>query len=616
MEYTEYSPTDAERKAIEILFSEKSNWQEGTVWVTPKVSFDTKKMVEKCRKNYFGIFNEPLDPVTNRQKIFIPFTEWIIESILKNIDIDTKDITVKAKNPSAYAIADIYRYIIRKKMDDINFGQIINKLLKRISIDGTGFLKIYKDGGKLQIAVVDRLNMIYDPSAETLDQSSGIIERNVLTVPELREYTDWKNTEFVKGSTTIDRTGFDLASKGNVRTTVPYADVYERYGYIPKYLITEKDEDKDTFVYGLIIASGLSGVSSTIIHKIKEVDEHPYQEFKFKEVPNRMDGRGPAEMLMNIQAYINEVVNTRLNAGRMVHQKLWKIRGNITPQQLSNFFATSAIKLGANDDIEMVNTGSVDPSSYRDEEQAYFWGEKVTQSVDDLSPTGKHTATQALVSQQAANKAYNLRIEDIFLNLEKAFKEKIVPIINKELSKEEIVRITGDVKDVKLMDAKLAKNYVYNTLNTELKQKGMMSLQSTEEMQAAIDEISKRMEGMGSDRPMPVFDELFNTEYDIKISVTDETLNKATMAQALQNIMGVLAQAGKPIEPVLSELFDVLGYSSERIMQAMSAAPQAPQAPQAAQPGQGGQQGGQMSTATQAGVPSMPMPGNQTPVKA
>ncbi len=611
MGYSEYTPTNGEKEAIRILLDEKANWQEGTVWITPKVTFDTKRMVEKCRKNYFSIFNDPKDPMTGREKIFIPFTEWVIESILKNVDIDTKDIAVKAKNPSAYAVADIYRYVIRKKLDDIHFGTTINKLLKRVCIDGTGFLKIYRAEGKLQVAIVDRLNMMYDPSAETLDLSSGIIERNVLTLPEVQEYKDWKNIEFVKGSTTIDRTGFDLASKSNVRTTVPYVEVYERYGYVPKSVLTDNDEDSNEYVYALIIASGLNSSSSTIIHKVKEVSGHPYQEFKFKEVPNRLDGRGPAEMLMNIQAYINEVVNVRLNAARMVHQKLWKIRGNITPQQLSNFFATAAIKLDQQSDVEMVNTGSIDPSSYRDEEQAYFWGNKVTQSIDEIAPQGSNTATEALIGQQAASKGYNLRIEDIFLSLEKAFNEKIIPIINKELTKEKIIRITGNPSDVKRMDEKMAKNYVYDNLNKELKKNGIMSLQTEEEVQMAIEKIIKEMEAMGEDRPIPTFDELFNTEYDIKIVITDETINKATMAQTLQNIMGVLAQAGKPIEPIMNELFDVLGFSGERIISEMNKLQ-----PKQIEQGQVNQeqipQGGQLTQEQMAGaMQEPPMPGQQ-----
>ena len=139
-----------------------------------------------------------------------------------------------------------------------------------------------------------------------------------------------------------------------------------------------------------------------------------------------------------------------------------------------------------------------------------------------------------------------------------------------------------------------------------------MSLQTDEEVKMAIDEIVKQMEGMGEDRPMPTFDDIFNTEYDIKIMVTDETLNKATMAQTLQNIMGVVAQTGKPIEPIMSELFDVLGFSSERIMRAME------QQKQPQLPGQQGiPQGGQLTAEQQAGgMQQPPMPGQQTPVSA
>ena len=147
-----------------------------------------------------------------------------------------------------------------------------------------------------------------------------------------------------------------------------------------------------------MICSGLESESQAILHKVKEVKNHPYQEFKFKEVPNRMDGRGPVEMLFDIQAYINEVVNTRLNKSRIVHLGLWKLRGNITPQQVSRLFTTGAIKLDQTSDIEPLNTGSIDPSSYRDEEQAFSWGTKVTQSVDQTDQPARDRKSTRLNS--------------------------------------------------------------------------------------------------------------------------------------------------------------------------------------------------------------------------
>lgn len=602
----EYYPTDEERDVIKLMMAEKSNWQEGTVFITPKVAFDTKKLVEKCRKNYFGIFNQQKDPFSQREKIFIPFTEWVIETILKNIDIDTKDIQAKAKNPASYKIANLFRYILRKKLDDTHFGKIINSLLRRVCIDGTGFLKIYKEKKKLHIDVVDRLNMLYDPSAETLDLSSGITERHVLTLNEFLEY-GFENSEFVKGTNTIDRTGFDLSSKSNIRTEVPYVTVYERYGYISKKILTGKESDKNEFVYALTIASGLERESQTIVHKVKEVKGHPYQEFKFKSVPNRLDGRGVAEMLFNIQAYLNEVVNTRLTKSRIVHQGLWKLRGNITPQQVSKLFTTSAIKLDPSSDIERLDTGTIDPSSYKDEEMAYQWGVRVTQSSEGLPNASKNLATVAVIEEQGSAKAYNMRIEDIFLNLEKAFTEKIVPIILDELTEEEIVRITGDVAVMQDLDEQLIKNYVYSKVDDMMKQGGMTP-PTEQEMELLIEETKADFKNMKDDRPMPVIPEIFDTEYDISVTMTDETVNKATMAQSLQNLLPIIAQAGKPIEPVLMELFDALGLDSDTLMSQM-----AKPAPQVMMP-QGQEQ---LSPEQKAGIPQpAPSPAQTVPVAA
>ena len=395
-------------------------------------------------------------------------------------------------------------------------------------------------------------------------------------------------------------TGFDLSSKSNIRTSVPYCTVYERYGWIPKSIITGKDKDDNEYVYALMICSGLESESQAILHKVKEVKNHPYQEFKFKEVPNRMDGRGPVEMLFDIQAYINEVVNTRLNKSRIVHLGLWKLRGNITPQQVSRLFTTGAIKLDQTSDIEPLNTGSIDPSSYRDEEQAFSWGTKVTQSVDQTDQPASKKASIAIIENQESNKAYNLRIEDIFLNLEKAFREKIVPIINKELTKEEIVRITGDVNSMKELDEQLARNYVYGQVNDLIK-KGGITPPTEQDIELMIQNAVQDMSKMGEDRPMPVVEEFFNTEYDVTVTVTDETINKATIAQMLQNILPIVAQTGKPVDGILTELFDTLGIDGERMLNQMNKQQQ--QLPQGQQTSN---QGDQLSKEQQAGMTQEP----------
>ena len=109
------------------------------------------------------------------------------------------------------------------------------------------------------------MNMIVDPTAPDLSDTP-VIERNLLTLPEFQEY-DWENKDYVEGVKSLDRTGLDAFQMSNQNTQVPYVEVYERYGYFPKFVFTENEEDKD-YVYGKVCYS--SKGAEYIVHQMKE----------------------------------------------------------------------------------------------------------------------------------------------------------------------------------------------------------------------------------------------------------------------------------------------------------------------------------------------------------
>ncbi len=563
-----YTPTDEEREVIRIMQSEKTNWEDGHVFVTDKVQFIMKNVIKKARKNYFGIFNSPKDPVTKREKIFIPLTEWTVETMLKNIDIDTKDIDVKARNTNAYLKAEVFRHILKKKLDDINFGQTLNRWLRRVAIDGTAYLKAYEEDGKLGVSVVDRLNMIADPSVECLDESAGITERFILSKPEFDEL-NLDGKEYVDGVTSIDRTGIEAVSPAVQSTEIPYVELFERYGYFPEYVITGKEEDKNKFFYGKATVSGLNG--TPVVHSVVKIDEeeNPYGEGKLKEVPNRLDGRGIPEMLFNIQAYLNEVVNTRMNKARIVQLGLFKMKGNVTPQQFAKLFTTGGIKLDQVSDIEAMNTGAIDPSTYKDEEQAYQWGTRVTGTTNEDDQAANRPATNALIEQQGAGKGYNLRIEDLMLSLGKFIEKKMLPIIKKELKakKGELMRITGDPSIFSKLDEALIRNQVYMNIESMSPTEKQQMAQSGMDMEAFVQQGMEQMKALGEDRYIPIIDDLFDIEYDIKVVTSDESINRSVMASMLQNTLGILASSGLPVRDTLKELYDTMGLDGEKLIQ-------------------------------------------------
>lgn len=409
--------TLGQKEAIKITLSEKQNWEEGAVFVTDDTQFMMRNVVKKARKNYLGFFKKSKDPITGRTKIFIPFTEWVVENVLKNIDIDTKDITLKAKNSSklAYIKSEILRHLLKEELDKMRFGKTINGMLRRCVTDGTAFLKLEEEDGELEICIVDRLNTIYDPSIEKIKESSGFTERYIYTKPEfdklnLDNSADVKGTQIVGNST-------DAFNADQNSTEIPYVELYQRVGWLPKMCLTDSEDDKDTYFYGKALISNIE--TKPVVHSIDEIKEedYPYQDFKFKEVPNRADGRGVPEMLFNIQAYLNEIVNTRLNRSRVSSIGLFGLKGNITPQAFKRLFTTGGIKLDANSSVELIETGKVDSNSYQDEDRAYAWGTRVTGSTNEDQQDPNRPATNALIEQQGTSKGYNLRIEDIFLDL-------------------------------------------------------------------------------------------------------------------------------------------------------------------------------------------------------
>lgn len=565
-----YIPTEEEKEVIRIMQAEKTNWEEGLVWVTDKVQFVMKNVVKKARRNYLGFFTQQKDPITNREKIFIPLTEWTVETMLKNIDVDTKDIEVKATNGQSHLKAQVFRQILKKKLDDITFGKTLNQWLKRVAIDGTANIKAQEVDKKLSVRIVDYLNMISDPSVENLSDSSGKIERNVISKPEFDE-SKLDNAEYVEGTSSIDRTTSDIGggASGN-STEIPYVELFERYGYLPVFVKTGAEEDRNEYFYAHTIVSGLNGVP--VVHLIEEVKDDPYGTGKLKEVPNRFAGRGIPEMLFSIQAYLNEIVNTRMNKARIAQLGLFKMKGNITPQQFKRLFTTGGIKLDASSDIEAMDTGRVDASSYKDEEQAYLWGNRVSGTTNEDEVAGNRPATNALIEERGASKGYGLRIEELMIELGKFIKDKMIPIIKKELKANvgSIERITGDPNVMEKLDAVFAENKVNQMLQemTPFDKENLINNGITREMLIAQTQENTKKE-WGEDRYMPIVDELLDTEYDIKIVITDESINRSVMAKMLQDTMGILASAGLPIRNTIKELYDTLGLDGETLIQDM-----------------------------------------------
>jgi len=218
-----------EKEAIAIVDRERTNWEDAVSFITPKVGFRMRELIRICRKNYWGVFDNPIDKNTSREKIWIGLIMSTIETWLKNIDMDQKDIGFIARNSKGYDITEITRLVVKDYLDRIYFGETIDADERTVLIDGTVVWKTWEgnSGNKpvMNRKTIDLLNVYIDPTEENIQTAYRFTERGLLLPEQIEGMDGWWNTEGLSGSQTINKVDGSRRSNFGTRTTGEFRDV-------------------------------------------------------------------------------------------------------------------------------------------------------------------------------------------------------------------------------------------------------------------------------------------------------------------------------------------------------------------------------------------------------
>jgi len=571
-----YEPTDKEKKIIQIMRDEKQEWEQGQVWVTDRVHYKMRDKIQKARKNYLGVFDVENDEVTGRKKYFVPLTEDMVETVVKNIDLDTIDINIRSTNPNGYASSNILRYLISYFMRK----NYLNEMLRLFCIDGTVILKNLKNYDKklnrqvIKSRIVDRTNFLIDPSEDNIQEAGATIERSILRKSEMAKYP-WKNLDYVNETTSFSR--LDTLVGNETKTQVPYVEVFERWGELP----IGKD---GKWVSAVAIVSDLE--ANPVVHLIKENKNgiKPYEECRYRKIFGRWDGRGVGEMLIPLQRYLNETVNLRINAARIAQLGLFKVRkgAGITRQLLKSLISGGAIPVTRMDDIAELRTPEIKESSYRDEETTYNWAQRVTSAWDISRGEGlpaSQPATTAILQEKGAKSGFNLIQESLGMFLSRVFERHIIPLLIENLKMSDVISIVGSPKELKELDNnyinKKTKDYYIDSIK-----KGKLP---TAEDVGMFKELQQQMlNKFGKNRYLSDLKKVLQGwEYEVQIFVTKESFNKAVIVQQLNELLINYAKipgTNLDTDALFKEILDLMGIGGSRFLEAkQGVVPQLPQ---------------------------------------
>lgn len=569
--------TPPESEAIKLVSQEKTAWEEATVQVTPKVQFNMRNMIETFRKNYLGVFDDPYDPVTGREKTWVPLTETLVENKVDKTDLDTKDIDFRARRGEVAGLTHIIRAETKHALDAIFFGEKLDKAQRSLEIDGTIVWATEEVKGNADVRQVDLLNFYIDPNAESISDTDGVIERIILSIADFKKLAKankWLNAD-IEGGPKPHPTN-DLLSLTTTSGSAPYVELYKRRGLAPKMVVTGREDDKDKWIPTEIICSLNNG--TWIFHKAEERKDNKnkgYEEAWSTKIQGRWHGRGTAEKALWLQVAANVVTNVRQTRQSVNQLGIFKVKksAGLTPQMTMRLAANGTLVLNDMNDVEQMVMQDIPVSSYRDEESIWGWAQRVTQnqdvSIGEQNPSS--TATEAVLSNQNAGSANTLKKEGFGHFLERWLRNQFLPIQIKSWKKKN-VRLELEIQEIRLLDESRVNAELYAQLeqvNMENQQRMAQGLpplaidpsQVMLERQRALSQLS----ASGNDR-FTDFPEKFDiNDFDIEVIITNEKVDKGVLSQNLISVLRMVPP--EQAEMVLQQLFDVMGLEYRKPQQ-------------------------------------------------
>lgn len=554
--------------AVQIVKDEVASYKDAHFFVTDKVAFSMRELVKKLRKNFWGVYDKPNDPVTGKRKFWAPYTQLVVNAVVRNSDMDTKDGRFRATSRKGINTAKKLRGFFRDWAHHNFWGETVNDTNLGLGIDGTQVWKtiVYKVNGKkhLKIYNVDILNLFLDPTSPSIQEAYRVTERSLMTPSAMRKM-DWMNLDNLKTKNTLHRIDSDALHtfKGG-----EYVDVYEMWGAIPEYLITGRRMKKgNKEVEGRIVVSGIE-TGDVRLHKVErntQKDRYgniikPYEDVRFIKIPGRWYGLGPAEMVLYIQEYINQILNNRLKKNTAAALGLFKVKDNVGINQkvLSGLVSQGVIKVKNMDDIANFPIEEAGAGSYRDEEIMKQWGFEITATHDvarGQSPQASASATAVAIENNNAQTGATMNRETMGLFWQRWFNRHFLPHVAEMIRDQGFARIYADFDDISADRERVIAQLAMEELDRMYNEQGIVP--SEQEVQIVLEKAARQLQEEG-DLLVEVNEKLITEGTEAYFSPTNEDIDASLAVQNLIQMMQIVPDAQKDMA---AEAMDLMGLN-------------------------------------------------------
>ena len=421
---------------IKKIQQELENYISESVEITPGYTFNQNKLCRRILLYKNGIYPTGKYDSQGNYKYYFDVISPRVDSEVKNIDFDTKDIVLfsDAGNDAGRLLISNAR--LKSFLRETGEAAKLNEAVERGSEWGNVVWKKIKGGYKLM-----ELNKIYvlNTIAESLEDSD-VIEMEIMTASDLRKKIDvWLKVE-------------DLITLGSAKGRKKASEfyIYERNGEVSEREYNEvkgqKGGDENKFYLAKVIVGGIDKDKPTHLLFCDYLNKKPYKEYHRGKYSGRWMRVGVYEMLFDIQTRANEIGNQIARGLEWASKKIFRSSDKIFAQNILT-------DLQNGDIVKSTDLQAIDTRMEGFDQLIADWN-RLMQIADKLANSFEVVTGESLPSGTPfklgdmlnvnANKLFDFIREKLGIAFQEVIQEWILPDLLKDLKAKDVLKLTAD----------------------------------------------------------------------------------------------------------------------------------------------------------------------------
>ncbi len=460
-------------RLFKIIDREIKDFTDNTVEIFDGYMFSQYKLVKRIVYYQNQVYPKGKLDSHGNYKYWFDVISPRIDTEVKNIDFDTKDISIYSvgeKDSNRVLIANGF---LKQWLKETGQAEKINEAVEQGSAWGNVVWK--KTKGDYELVDLKHF-FVVNQVAKSLNETA-VIERHIMTQSDLREKEGiWDNIDAVIKSCGNREFSSDV-NKGNPSETENYYyEVFERNGEISERDLFEAQGktggNEDKYVLAKVIVCGLGGGSNKdkdpkYVLYADKISKMPYKEYHRGRYQGRWFRVGLYEILMDIQTRSNEIGNQIAKGLGWASTTLFRSKDKVIAQNVLDDLSNGDIV--RSEDLQQVNVRMEGLDQLiADWNRLMEMADRLANSYEVVTgealPAGTPFRLGSMLNQNA-NKLFDFIREKLTVVFEGLIGDWILPEYMKDLKLKDILRITGDEEWLKRYNEVLVNSwYIRNML--------------------------------------------------------------------------------------------------------------------------------------------------------